>query len=95
MPFKIVRNDITKMKVDAVVNSANPAVAVGRGVDQMIYSAAGWDKLFRERVKIGPRLSRRDSIWTRNISSTLWDPNGILMILIPPEGSSEAAMTMS
>lgn len=54
MPFKIVRNDITKMKVDAVVNSANPAVAVGRGVDQMIYSAAGWDKLFRERVKIGP-----------------------------------------
>ena len=54
MPFKIVRNDITKMKVDAVVNSANHAVAVGRGVDQMIYSAAGWDKLFRERVKIGP-----------------------------------------
>ena len=54
MPFKIVRNDITKMKVDAVVNSANPAVAVGRGVDQMIYSAAGWDKLFKEREKIGP-----------------------------------------
>ena len=54
MPFKIVRNDITKMKVDAVVNSANPHVAVGRGVDQHIYSAAGWDKLFKERVKIGP-----------------------------------------
>ncbi len=54
MPFKIVRNDITKMKVDAVVNSANPNVAVGRGVDQHIYSAAGWDKLFAERVKIGP-----------------------------------------
>ena len=54
MPFKIVRNDITKMKVDAVVNSANPHVAVGRGVDHHIYSAAGWDKLFAERVKIGP-----------------------------------------
>ena len=54
MPFKIVRNDITKMKVDAVVNSANPHVAVGRGVDHHIYSAAGWDKLFEERVKIGP-----------------------------------------
>ena len=54
MPFKIVRNDITKMKVDAIVNSANPHVAVGRGVDAHIYSAAGWDKLFEERVKIGP-----------------------------------------
>lgn len=54
MPFKIVRNDITKMKVDAVVNSANPHVAVGRGVDENIYSAAGWDKLFAERKKIGP-----------------------------------------
>ncbi len=54
MPFKIVRNDITRMKVDAIVNSANPAVAVGRGVDSRIYSAAGWDKLFREREKIGP-----------------------------------------
>jgi O-acetyl-ADP-ribose deacetylase (regulator of RNase III) len=46
MPFKIVRNDITKMKVDVIVNSANPHVAVGRGVDAHIYSAAGWDKLF-------------------------------------------------
>lgn len=54
MPFKIVRNDITKMKVDAVVNSANPQVAVGRGVDEHIYSAAGWDRLFEERKKIGP-----------------------------------------
>ena len=54
MPFRIVRNDITKMKVDAVVNSANPHVAVGRGVDEHIYSAAGWDRLFEERKKIGP-----------------------------------------
>lgn len=54
MPFKIVRNDITRMKVDAIVNSANPQVAVGRGVDSRIYSAAGWDKLFKEREKIGP-----------------------------------------
>ncbi len=54
MPFRIVRNDITKMKVDAVVNSANPHVAVGRGVDEHIYSAAGWERLFEERKKIGP-----------------------------------------
>ena len=54
MPFKIVRNDITKMKVDAVVNSANPNVAIGRGVDETIYRAAGWEELFEDRKRIGP-----------------------------------------
>lgn len=29
MPFAIVRNDITKMQVDAIVNSANPRAIVG------------------------------------------------------------------
>ena len=53
MPFRIVRNDITKMKVDAIVNTANPNVTVGRGVDEAIYSAAGRDKLLKEREKIG------------------------------------------
>lgn len=32
MPFQIVRNDITKMKVDAVINTANPNAAYGRGL---------------------------------------------------------------
>ncbi len=54
MPFKIVRNDITKMKVDAIVNTANSRVAVGSGVDEAVYRAAGWDRLFSERRKIGP-----------------------------------------
>ena len=54
MPFRIVRNDITKMNVDAIVNTANPQVAVGRGVDSAIYSAVGWEQLFKERQKIGP-----------------------------------------
>lgn len=54
MPFKIVRNDITRMKVDAIVNTANPRVRVGRGVDSAIYNAAGWDRLLKEREKIGP-----------------------------------------
>lgn len=52
MPFEIVRNDITKMEVDAIVNSANPNVFVGLGVDQAIHTAAGPD-LFVERKSIG------------------------------------------
>ncbi len=54
MPFQIIRNDITKVKADAIVNTANPKVTVGSGVDTAIYNAAGWDKLFAEREKIGP-----------------------------------------
>ena len=64
MPFKIVRNDITKMKVDAVVNTANSSVAVGSGVDEAIYRAAGWERLFKERLKIGP-LRRGSAAITR------------------------------
>lgn len=37
MPFQIIRNDITKVKADAIVNTANPDVAVGRGTDCAIY----------------------------------------------------------
>ena len=54
MPFQIIRNDITKVKADVIVNTANPKVTVGSGVDTAIYNAAGWDKLFAEREKIGP-----------------------------------------
>ena len=54
MPFQIIRNDITKVKADAIVNTANPKVAIGSGVDTAIYNAAGRDRLFAEREKIGP-----------------------------------------
>ena len=41
MPFEIVRNDITKMQVDAIVNTANPRPVIGLGTDSMIHEAAG------------------------------------------------------
>lgn len=53
MPFQIVRNDITKVKADAIVNTANPKPRIGRGTDSAIYSAAGEEQLMAAREKIG------------------------------------------
>ena len=41
MPFQIIRNDITKVKADAIVNTANPHPKIGSGTDSAIYKAAG------------------------------------------------------
>lgn len=53
MPLEIIRNDITKVEADAIVNTANPEVAYGAGVDSAIYAAAGAEELLAERAKIG------------------------------------------
>ena len=52
MPFEVIRNDITKMKVDAIVNTANPRAVIGAGTDAMIHQAAG-PKLLEARRRIG------------------------------------------
>ena len=54
MPLKIVRNDITKVKADAIVNSANKNPICGGGAEYSIYEAAGREALLAAREKIGP-----------------------------------------
>lgn len=53
MPFKIIKNDITKVKADAIVNTVNPNVRIGDGVEYAIYNAAGKEELLKEREKLG------------------------------------------
>ena len=52
MPFQIIRNDITKVKADAIVNTANPRPVIGSGTDSAIHEAAG-PELLEARKKIG------------------------------------------
>ncbi len=51
VPFKIIRNDITKMNTEAIVNTANAQVTVGVGCDHAVYTAAGYDELLRYRAE--------------------------------------------
>ena len=53
MPFKIIRDDITKVKADAIVNPVNPEVCIGGGVESAIYKAAGKEKLLEARKELG------------------------------------------
>lgn len=52
MPFTIVRNDISLMQVDAIVNTANPRPVVGGGTDAAIHHRAG-PRLLEARQKVG------------------------------------------
>lgn len=63
MPFQILRNDITKMHVDAIVNTANPMPGYGAGIDSAVYEAAGKDKLLAKRHEIGA-IDRGTSVIT-------------------------------
>lgn len=54
MPFSIVRNDITKMKVHAIVNAANTELKIGGGVCGAVFNAAGEKKLKTACEKLAP-----------------------------------------
>lgn len=53
MPLEIVRNDITKMEADAIVNAANSALQMGGGVCGAIFRAAGAEQLQKACDEIG------------------------------------------
>ncbi len=53
MPFSIQRSDITKLRVDAIVNAANRDLVPGSGVCGAIFAAAGHERMRRACQEIG------------------------------------------
>ena len=53
MSFRIIRNDITRVKADAIINTANPKPVIGSGTDSAVYQAAGKTELLEARKRIG------------------------------------------
>ena len=67
MPLEIVRNDITVMRVDAIVNAANEHLLMGGGVCGAIFAAAGAEALTKACAKIG-YCKTGDAVLTRGFA---------------------------
>lgn len=61
--FSVVQEDITKMKVDAIVNAANTRLMAGGGVCGAIFRAAGYEQLQAACDKLAP-ISTGDAVIT-------------------------------
>ena len=53
MSFRIIRDDLTRVRADVIVNTANPEPVFGNGTDRAVYEAAGVEKLLDARKRIG------------------------------------------
>ena len=69
MPFNIVRQDITKMQVDVVVNAANTNLLMGGGVCGAIFKVAGADLLQKECDKLSP-IKTSEAVITNGFNLT-------------------------
>jgi len=67
MPLTIVRNDITKMNVDVIVNAANTSLLAGGGVCGAIFSAAGYEVLQKACDKLAP-IKTGEAVITKGFS---------------------------